>query len=80
MSLDILRNESKTYAQEKAQEIIDSMIKYRETETKISTCDASNWDRKLHRNFNNVANELRRKDLKVSSKVNWGVTDWYISV
>lgn len=45
---------------------------------RISTCDAPNWDIKLHTTFPMIAERLRQLNYIVKCNVNWGVTDWDI--
>ncbi|MEX0597556.1 MAG: hypothetical protein WD512_13780 [Candidatus Paceibacterota bacterium] len=37
-------------------------------------------DRKEHRQFPTIANELRKKGLRVKSKDNWGTTEWTVYI
>ena len=47
--------------------------------TKVSTCDYPNWSIDEYQYMPTVAERLRAKGYTVSSKINHGVTDWYIS-
>lgn len=67
------------YVEEKAQAIIDDMTKHNELTTSVATCDHYNWDREYHRMFPQIADKLRQNGYTVSSKVNFGVTDWTIA-
>jgi hypothetical protein len=80
MSIAELKVKKEIFVNEKVESIISFMTKKELTEHKVSTCDHYNWDTKLHRDFPAIAEKLREKGLKVTSQVNFGVTDWYITV
>lgn len=67
---------SEDYIKEQAEKIISDMGD--NLSWSVSTCDYSNWDRELHRYFPCIAKYLREKGFRVTSSVNWGVTDWVI--
>lgn len=78
--LQELKEKKEQYVKEKADAIIESMIKNKWTDYQVSTCDHSNWDVEYHRTFPRIAEELRKRGLNVARSVKWGVTDWDISV
>lgn len=80
MSIENLLTEKERYVKEQADKIVRDMTSRNRVEWTVSTCDYSNWDKKLHRMFPAIAEELRSRGLNVSSSVNWGVTDWIITV
>jgi hypothetical protein len=67
-----------SYASDKAIEIAKQMIDKGWDEHKVSTCEASNWDQKLHIHFPDVAKELRGMGFGVTVSVNHGVHDWFV--
>jgi hypothetical protein len=79
-TLEELKNKKKLYVEGKANEILNEMIRREVTTDTLSTCDYSNWDRELHRNMPEIAEELRSKGLQVTSSVKFGVTDWTFKV
>jgi hypothetical protein len=79
-AVEKLKAQREAYVKEEAQKIIDLMTKYNETTWTKHTCDHSNSDTKLHAHFPQIAAELRKQGFTVTSKVNWGVTDWQITI
>jgi len=67
------------YVEENAHKLIESMEKDGDIVRKVPTCDHSNWDREYHHMFPQIAQKIREKGYNVTSKVNWGVTDWVIT-
>ena len=67
-----------SYTSDKAIEIAKKIIDNGWDEQKISTCDARNWDTKLHIHFTEIARELRGMGFMVTVSVNHGVHDWVI--
>lgn len=78
--INAMKQQSQTGHQTKANEIAELMVKKKWNDYKISTCDYSGWDRKLHRDMPEIAAELRKLGFKTTSQVKWGVTDWYITL
>jgi hypothetical protein len=80
--IDALREQAKAYVKEKADAIIKYMSDNNRLNTTESTCHAPwyGWDAKYHQMFPKIADELRSRGCTVTSKVNFEVTDWYISV
>lgn len=66
------------YIEEQLEEISHQVEKSSDNHIRISTCDAPNWDNKLHTVFPTIAERLRQLNYIVTSNVNWGVTDWDI--
>lgn len=44
---------------------------------KVSTCDAPNWDRKLHDDLL-IYRRRNPQDYSITYTINWGVWDWVI--
>jgi len=78
--ISVLQNKKKAYVDEKAQGYAKQMIEKGWLNLKVSTCDYSNWDRELHFAMPEIATELNKIGFSVSSTVNYGVTDWIITV
>lgn len=78
--IEELKRKKNAYIQEKADSISDEIFSVRALTHKISTCDYENWDRDLHYYMPAIAEELRSRGFNVSSSVNYGVTDWIITV
>lgn len=78
--LSELKKLKAAYVEQKANEIIETMVRYEKLSHTMSTCDDPNWDRELHRAMSEIAKNLRSKGLKVTSSVNFEVTDWVITV
>ncbi len=68
------------YVKEQADKIVAEMIRRKVISDTVNTCDYPNWDRELHRNFPEIAIELRARGFGVSSQVRHGVTEWTIRV
>ena len=66
------------YIEEQLEEISHKVEESSDNHLRISTCDAPNWDNKLHAVFPTIAQRLRQLNYIVTSNVNWGVTDWDI--
>jgi metal-dependent amidase/aminoacylase/carboxypeptidase family protein len=79
-AVEQLKAKSDEYAKNEAQKIIDLMVECEYTELSKSTCDHYNWDREYHRQFPKIAQELRKQGFTVTSSVNFGVTDWVITI
>lgn len=67
-----------SYVESQANEIYNTMHVEKTGEFKVTTSDMK--DRRKHRVFNNIANELRKKGLKVRSRDNWGTTEWTVYI
>ena len=67
-----------SFAKEKALEYHQIITDNDYDDYTASTCDHSKWDRKLHRHFPLIAEELRKLGYYVTSSVNHGVTDFVI--
>jgi hypothetical protein len=46
--IEDLKKQSEQYVQEHTDRIVSGMYNRKEIITKVSTCDAPNWDRQLH--------------------------------
>lgn len=68
------------YVIRKVSELINIMKANSWLNLKVSTCDYSNWDRDLHFAMPDIADSLKIMGYNVSSSVNYGVTDWIITV
>jgi len=66
------------YIEEQLEVITHQVENSTDNHIRISTCDAPNWDMKLHAVFPMIAQRLRQLNYVVTSNVNWGVTDWDI--
>jgi hypothetical protein len=76
--------------QERKEQLIQSFVDRFETKlsgssltTTFMTCSdapAFGWSVEEHMYMPQVASRLREKGYSVTSKVNWGVTDWVIAV
>ena len=75
---EINEDKEKSYADVKANEIANLILDKGWDDYTISTCNHSNWDKKLHIHFPSIAEKLRAKGFKVSMQTNHGVSDWYI--
>lgn len=83
MSLETLKQISTDRIKAKADKIIDYMVKNHRTSTTemTSSCaPAFGWSVEEYQDMPRVADELRSRGLHVTSKVNHGVTDWFISI
>lgn len=78
-TIEELKQIKNDYVKDEAKKIIGSMIRTKSITYEVSTCDHYNWDRKLHENFESIADELRANGFNVTSTVNFGVTDWIIT-
>lgn len=68
------------YIDQQAEDIKQEIVKYSHTEYKVTTSDNHNSDKKLHRSFNQIANNLRRQGFSVTSVENWGRITWCIKL
>ena len=83
MSLQALQEQKAKRIKDKADEIVAYLVKnnYTSTRKETSSCaPAFGWSVEEYQDMPLVASELRNQGLTVSSQVNHGVTDWYISV
>jgi hypothetical protein len=80
LGLEELRAKKKAYVSEQADKIVAEMVRRNVISDTLATCDAPNWDRELHRSMLDIAKELQSRNIRVTSSVKFGVTDWVFSL
>jgi hypothetical protein len=79
-NIEQVRKAAQEYFDEQCNILVDQVIKSNDFSTRKATCDARHWDNKLHSFMPKIAQEMRNRGFTVTSKINWGVTDWTITV
>ncbi len=78
-----LKKQKENEINEMVEKFINQLVKNKKTSTTFTTSScapAYGWSVQEYQDMPHVAEILRSKGLKVSSKINYGVTDWYISI
>jgi hypothetical protein len=75
-----LQEEKEQYVQNQANKILEYMQENHLFTDTLSTCDAPNWDRILHRMMPQITSKLNELGINSSSQVKFGVTDWTFTV
>lgn len=79
-TIEDLRKFKEDYLNEQVEEFVAEVKKSDDFSTTRATCDARYWDNKLHNCMPEIATKLREKGFGVTSKINYGVTDWTITL